>query len=348
MLKFSPIPIVMAATLLTSTVVLILWLEKSAPEQESGISLSTPITRVPASTPESMQRDVAQTSSIPESMSSVKKANQPAAKPEGVAIRGWVGNVSGDGLTGIKVRVENRGFDGAAIATVTAISDNIGEFLLENIVPGRQYKLEIEPAQGYAGYSLDSFSLSKADMLSNITLGAVNLVDVDGMIVDTNLAPVANFELTVRSLSAEFPDRNIRSDATGYFSLKAFPAGELRIATNASDYFRIKGLILQPDEYRNLNIMIDKGNYHLSGWLSDDNGAPLEQAQVTLKSAFTVDGYHSFSYRTTVTDSSGAFEFSELGGNNSTLGIYANGFTTYIQQHEFQSFSDTVEIRLSK
>ena len=348
MFKFPPVTIVMVATLLASTVVLILWLQDPRPDQEAGISLSTSITQLPAKTPELNQRDESQSSSIPESRPSVKKTDQPAAIPEGVAIRGWVGNVSGDGLTGIKVQVENRGFDGEAIAAITAISDNRGEFLLENIVHGRQYKLEIEPAQGYAGYSLDSFSLSKADVLSKIILDSVNLVDVDGMIVDTNLSPVADFELTVRSMSAEFPDRDIRSDATGYFSLKAFPAGELRIATNASDYYRIKGLILQPDEYRNLNIMIDKGNYHLSGWVSDNNGAPLAQAQVTLKSAFTIDGYHSFSYRTTVTDSSGSFEFSELGGNRSTLGIYANGYTTYIQQHEFQSFSDTVEIRLSK
>ena len=271
----------------------------------------------------------------------------PTASTEGsISLRGRVGDASGTGLEGINIEVESHGFDGEGIVRLSVTSDNSGEFLLDNIAPQRQYRLEIKPQANYAAHSIDSFTADSAEALQKIVLQRVELVDVEGMIVDTNLAPVADFELSVRSLAVEFPDRVIRSDATGYFELPAFPAGELGIATNATDYYRIKGLELKPDEYHNLTLMIDRGNYHLAGWIGDNNGAPLSQVQVALKSAFAADGYHSFSYRSTVTDDSGAFAFEQLGGHPATLEIHSDGFQTLIRRHEFESFSDSIELRL--
>lgn len=278
----------------------------------------------------------------------IANTRQPAPAESGIDLAGWVGNANGTGLGGIEIEAESLGFDGEEIVTIAATSNGSGDFLLENIVSERQYKLEIKPQDSYAGHRLDAFTSSSADALKKIILDRIELVDVEGMIVDTNLAPVADFELSVRSLAVEFPDRIIRSDSTGYFKLSAFPAGELRIATNASDYYRIKGLELRPDEYHNLTLMIDRGNYHLSGWVSDDNGAPLAQVQVTLKSAFATDDYHSFSYRSTVTDDNGGFEFAQLGGHRLSLGVYAKGYETNIRQHEFKSFADSIEVRLKR
>ena len=265
-----------------------------------------------------------------------------------VTIRGQVRNASGAGLADIEVRIESLVVTGGQVATIRALTDERGVFAVAGLAPEMQYKLSIDPQQTYGGYRLDAFSANQADGLMDIVLPGIDLVDVDGMIVDTNLLPVADFELTMRSLAVEFPDRVIRSDSTGYFSLTAFPAGEVDIATNASDYFQIKGLELRRDEYQSLRLVIDRGSYHLSGWVGDDNDAPLAETQVTLKSAFETDGYHSFSYRSTITDENGAFEFTRLGGHPLTLGIYANGFETYIRQHEFRSFSDTIAIRLQR
>ena len=278
----------------------------------------------------------------------IANTGQPAPAESGINLAGWVGNANGTGLGGIEIEAQSLGFDGEEIVTIIATSNGSGDFLLENIAAGRQFRLEIKPQDNYAGHRLDAFSSSSAEDLKRIILDRIELVDVEGMIVDTNLAPVADFELSVRSLAVEFPDRVIRSDSSGYFKLAAFPAGELRIATNASDYYRIKGLELRPDEYHNLTLMIDRGSYHLSGWVSDDNGAPLAQVQVTLKSAFATDEYHSFSYRSTVTDDNGGFEFAQLGGHGLSLGIYAKGFETYIRQHEFESFADSIRVRLKR
>jgi hypothetical protein len=264
----------------------------------------------------------------------------------GLDLHGWVGNASGEGLAGIDIEIESRGFDGEDIAAFVVTSDWRGDFLLEDLVRGRQYRLQIQPQGAYAAHNLDSFDTERADALRRIVLKRIDLVDVDGMIVDTDGAPVADFELTVSSLTAEFPDRVIRSDSSGYFNLSAFPAGELRISTRASDYYRIKGLELRPDEYRNLRLVIDRGSYHLSGWVSDESGVPLAQARVNLKSAFAMEDYHSFSYRSTTTDENGEFVFPRLGGHKATLGVYAKGYVTRIRQHEFGSFSERLEISL--
>lgn len=285
----------------------------------------------------------------PPAPATAESRSQTSPPPENLMpARGWVRDPSGTGLEGIKVEIESSAVDGEEISILSDVTDASGEFVVAGLAPEREYKLRVEPVGEFAGHSIEPFTVSANSPPNVIVLERLSLVNVDGIIVDTDRAPVPDFELSVRSLAAEFPDRTIRSDATGYFRLEGFPAGELRIATNASDYYRIKGLTLQPNEYQNLTLMIDRGSYHLSGWVSDENGSPVTEAQVTLKSAFAGDGYHSFSYRTTVTDTNGAFEFAQLGGHKMTLGIYARGYRSHILQHEFQSFADNLEIRLER
>ena len=262
-------------------------------------------------------------------------------------IIGRVRNSSGAGLAGLEIEIESKGFGDENISSARVVSDRLGAFTLQ-MVPERQYNLGISAAGNYAGYSLDAITHKDAQRLLDIVLERVELVDVDGLIVDTDLSPVADFELSLRHLALDYPDRIIRSDSSGYFSIKGFPAGEWRIATNQSDYYRIKGLELKPGEYRNLTLKIDRGNYHLSGLVRDSYGVPLAEVIVTLKSAFATDEYHSFSYRSIATDANGAFEFAGLGGHELTIGIYATGFKTYVRQYDFNSFSDSLEIVLEK
>jgi len=333
-----------------ATVTLLYWQWPLSPDSEIAVDKTVEAVTPPPQTPaiQPQQRADPATGFAQQSAIPVDKFEQSITGEKTVTVGGWIGDESGTGLAGVEVEIESRGFDGEEITLHKTTSGQRGEFIFVKLISGRQYKLEIKPSGVYAGFILDAFAAGQANAPGEIILDRISLVDVDGMIVDTNYAPVANFKLEVRSLSVAYPDRSISSDSSGYFSLQAFPAGEVRIATNATDYYRIKGLELRPDEYRNLTLVIDRGNYHLSGWVSDKNGAPLAEVQVTLKSAFATDDYHSYSYRSMVTDANGAFDFSELGGYPITLGAYADGFVTHVQNYEFQSFSDTLQIRLSK
>jgi len=264
------------------------------------------------------------------------------------SLTGWIRNVAGTGLAEIEIAVQSLGLDRENMVARRTLSNQRGEFKIDGLVPGRQYRLRVEPTAEYSGYKLDSLILSNNAEPMNIILQQVELVDIAGMIVDTNRAPVSDFTFTVSSRSKQYPARTLSSDSSGYFRLDAFPAGELRIATATPDYFRIKGLELKSNEYTNLSLAIDRGNYHLSGWVSDASGASLAGVRVTLKSEFTNDGYLSQSFRTRTTDIDGAFSFAQLGGQLHTLGVYANGYKSQILHHEFQSFHDTLEIRLSR
>jgi len=264
------------------------------------------------------------------------------------SLSGWVRSPSGEALDAVRIVLHSQGFDGDEPATRNLDSDARGEFRFDDLVAGRRYRLEISPGAGHAGFKLDSIVAQADGSFHEITVETIRLVDADGMIVDANLAPIPNFTFRLRSLVTDFPERAITSDSSGYFRLEGFPEGELSIATTNRDFYRIKGLELKADEYRTLTLVVDRGNFHLTGFVSDEYGTPQEGARVTIKSAFADDEYHSFSYRSTLTDASGIFEFAELGGTRYTLGVYAKGFESYIRNLEFQSFADTLHVQLER
>lgn len=263
-------------------------------------------------------------------------------------LSGWIRNLAGAGLKDIRIELHSQELEGEEAEVHRGTSDSLGEFRFDNLIAGRAYRLEIQATTEYAAYRIDSIRVDENGASREIVLEPIRLVDVDGMIVDANLAPIPDFTFRLRSLVVDFPERVITSDSSGFFHLEGFPEGELRIATSNRDYYRIKGLELKADEYQTLTLVVDRGNYHLSGWVTDEFGLPLEEARITVKSAFAAGGYHSFSYRSTLTDSNGGFAFPDLGGKRYTLGVYANGYESHIRNHEFQSFADTLEIRLTR
>ena len=180
----------------------------------------------------------------------------------------------------------------------------------------------------------------------DIVLEPVVLVAADGIIVDTSQAPVANFTLRLRSATTNIPDRVITSDASGYFRLDDFPAGPLEINTSGRDYYRIQGVELRAGTYNSLTLIVDHGNYRLSGTVVDTDQAPVAGARITLKGAISAGDYHTYTYRTKTTNADGSFAFANLGSYRYTLGIHAAGYETQIRTHEFQSFAERLEIRL--
>jgi len=264
------------------------------------------------------------------------------------SIRGWLGNELGHGLSGISVHIRPTLRLAGLKDVYSVTSDARGEFQVDGLPTDMTYRLDVEASQFHAGYTLDPFSVIPGKPVTKIILKSIDLIDVDGMIVGTDNSPVANFEIFVQNLTVDFPGRWIRSDASGFFRLESFPAGKLQLYTAPPDIFKIEELVLRGNEYRNLRLAIDRGGYHLSGWVSDENGVPLKQASVTLNSEFRLDEYRSYSYRSTETDSNGGFSFTRLGDQDHRLVVKAAGFRPEVQNHRFQSYSDTLRIQLRR
>ena len=263
-------------------------------------------------------------------------------------VYGWVGNASGEGLGGRKVAIRAQAGQQAGIKYYTVITTSNGEFLFEGVHADVTYKLAIEADEQYAGYTLEPLRVSRQTPRLTIILDRLNMVDIEGLIVGVDNAPVADFGINVQNLSLAYPDRRITSDSSGFFALRAFPAGKLKFSTTAPDYFKITNLWLHANNHRNLRLVIDKGSHLLSGWISDENGVPLGKARITLAAKFSNDGYQSHSNRSMVTDGSGYYQFSQLGEIEHTVSVYANGYATYELDHRFSSFSDQLDIRLYK
>jgi protocatechuate 3,4-dioxygenase beta subunit len=263
-------------------------------------------------------------------------------------VHGWVGNGLGEGLGGRKISIRAQAGQEIGIKFYTVITASNGEFLFEGVHAGVTYKLTIEPSEQYAGYTREPLRVSPQTPRLTIMLDRLNLVDVEGLIVGVDNGPVANFGFNVQNLSLDYPDRRITSDSSGFFALRGFPAGELKLSTIAPEYFKITDLSLDTGNYQNLRLVIDKGSHLLSGWISDENGVPLEKARITLDAKFSDKDYQSHSHRSIVTDSSGYYQFSQLGGVDHRVSVYASGYATYEVNHRFSSFSDQLDIRLSK
>ena len=230
----------------------------------------------------------------------------------------------------------------------TANTDHRGEFRIDMIPPNTEYRLEVLASGTYLGTLLDPFPVERDMLAVTITLESIELVTVDGMIVGADDAPVADFEIMVQNIDIAYPGRKIVSDASGFFQLAGFPTGELQLSTSGADHFKITGITLRPSEYRNLTLALDKGSYHLSGWVTDEFDAPVAQARVVLTSEFSREDYHSSSYRFKVTDSNGGFSFSGVGGQDHGLSVDAIGYETRQLDYRFQSFSDNLKIQLQR
>lgn len=274
--------------------------------------------------------------------------HQAAAASSLDRLVGRVVDTDGNGLAGIRVHLRTERGTGRKFILRSAVTDVNGGFRLDDLDPSAVYLFFFEAFAEYPGYRLDGFTLDGLPAPFDIQLPVLDLVDIRGTVVDTEHVPIANFTLTVDNIDTNFPARTVSTDASGNFQLEAFPAGGLKIYTAIPEYFRIHGLYAGANEYNNLTLVIDRGIYSFKGRVHDENGAPIASARITLSSTISNNKYRSEASRTRMTDASGSFEFNGLGGIPHTLGVYANGYRPLIENHSFQSFSDSQEIRLTR
>ena len=259
-------------------------------------------------------------------------------------LQGWIGNDIGAGLPNLKIRIVSETGMGLGAIYYVVHSDDKGHFSFEGIKSGQTYKLEAYPPPGYSGFVIHVLNITQYTPLLNIVLDRHDLLELRGMVVNREGAPVPNFKMLVKSVSTNFPVQTISTDSSGFFNLTEFPTGEVKFSTLAPEYFRISGLRLDRKGAQNLILVVDKGTYYLSGWVSDQNGIPIENARVTIEASFDDGGIVSYSYRSQYTDNAGAFSFADVGDKSHLITVYAEGLKKTETKHQFNSQSDNIHI----
>ncbi|MEM7563382.1 MAG: carboxypeptidase-like regulatory domain-containing protein [Pseudomonadota bacterium] len=267
---------------------------------------------------------------------------------ESTTLEGWIVDPSGQGIEDMRVEVTPKDQRVWQPLVYQASSDESGGFRIDGISPNKTYRIEVLAVGRFSGAVLDHVFIGYDFAPVTISLNPLDLVSLDGLVLDENRAPVSHLNLLVQNVGMAYPARSITSDASGFFRLDEFPAGDLQILTRGDDHFKISGLTILPGEYRNLTLSLDKGSYHLAGRLVDESGVPISQARVSLSTEFSFEGYQSFSFRFRITDSAGAFEFSNLSGQVHELVADAIGFEPYVVDHQFVDFSDELNIVMQR
>jgi hypothetical protein len=271
-----------------------------------------------------------------------------AESTDTLRLSGWVANDLGVALEGARIEISAQGADEESNFYLTVFSDERGNFTLEGVRSATRYKLTATLAPDYPVYSDADFYLGSEPEQLEIVLKSLKFVDLGGMILTPAGAPVANFEMYISNLTSGVHSRKIVSDSSGYFTLDHFPLGEVSLSTRGAEFFRISGLELDETDYGNLQLIIDRGDRYLSGWVNDDNGLPLEKAMVTLEATRMDNGIEYFSYRSQGTDANGKFSFENIAAGEHHVSIYATGFNKLDFIHSLERQSASLYLTLSR
>jgi hypothetical protein len=268
--------------------------------------------------------------------------------PESVRLSGWVGNEIGGALEGARVELTaQKEFDGEDFY-LTVFTDPVGSFTLDGVRAGEKYRLSVNLAPEYPIYLEPDLSVSLNPKPLNIELKSLKFVDIDGMILNREAAPVSDFEIYVSNVTTGVHSSKIVSDSSGFFSLKNFPVGEVSLSTRGSDIYEVTGLVLTDDEYQNLQLTIDRGNHYLTGWIRDENGIVPLRTMVTLDQTFHEGPVRYHQYRSQATDNDGKFTFSNLGTGEYRVTVYAQDYQKQVLMHRIRNQSDEIEVTLRR
>ncbi len=265
-----------------------------------------------------------------------------------VSLHGWVGNEFGVGLEGAHVELAASYSRNHESFYLTSFTDVNGNFDFEGVRSDETYKFSVNLAPKYPYYENLDFRITQNPAQVNIVLKKLRLVDIDGMIVNRESIPIPDYEIYLSNVTTGAHNRKIVSDSSGYFSLANFPLGEIKLSTRGSEFYRITGLRINETGYQNLEIVVDRGDNYLSGWVSDANGIAVNRAMVTLDRKFERGEVQHSSYRSQATDNNGGFAFDHLGDGEYHVTVYALDYQKQEFNYRFNSQSDEILVTLKR
>lgn len=265
---------------------------------------------------------------------------------DSVRLSGRVSNDHGAPLEGARVDLTGLQPGNGNNYYLTVFSEPDGGFVLEGVPAGRKYKLSVNLTPEYSIYLDPDFRVSNDPRPLQIRLKSLKFIDIDGMILNRQGAPVPDFEIDVKNVTTGSHKRTIVSDSSGFFSLRNFPLGEVSFTTRGPEFFRISGLVLTGTEYRNLVLTIDKGSLSLSGWISTESGHIPKRAMVTLDRTDREGPVEYRQYSSQSIGNTGRFTFAGLSAGEYRLTIFAQSYHRTELKHRLGNQSEEIRVIL--
>lgn len=231
-------------------------------------------------------------------------------------------------------------------ANLQGATDADGDFRIEDVRAGDDWRLSVRPGSGYNDFLLGPLSLDAGSDPLEVVLEPVTAGVVTGRMVDPDGRPVPDFQLSLSSTDARIQSTRVVSDQGGHFRAEDVPSGPLRFETRAVPWLRVSGVELEAGGRLDLDLVLDVGDLGLDGRVLTEDGRPVAGADVRLSWLKIEGGIRSSSFRRTVTDAEGFFRFAQLGRGPHQLDVRASGFATTRESHDVGPRTRDLEVRL--
>ena len=208
------------------------------------------------------------------------------------------------------------------------MSDAEGRVVLPAVLPSSDYRLSVLPKARYETILWPSLDLMVEPPPLEIVLKSRATGGLRGRMVDVGGEPVPHFSMWLHSDQARGQWTKVVGDGSGYFEVTDVPDGRLTLQTRSEPQFRTTGIELAAGSEAYVEIVLDWGEYFLERRIVNEKGEPLAGARIRLD---WLDGewlVGQSSIRQSVTDSTGAFVLSRLGGGPYGLRVSAAGHAT--------------------
>lgn len=261
---------------------------------------------------------------------------------ETAMVDGTVWDLTGSAIPDARIRLSSSQLQ----RTYLTRSDQAGVFSYPEVDVGDDYRLWVRPQSDYEEYIQEPIVVAADGTNLPVTLEPLESGALKGHMVDADGTPVPGFSLWLRTASPSAQQhRMVTSDQQGQFKVDDLPEGEVSFSTRSAPYFQVTGMHFSPGDQERVELWLDLGIYEVSGYVLDANGDPVAGSRVSLNWVISEGELRSRSKRTTATDATGLFLFTQIGSGWHVLSVDAPGYRPTRLDH-YVSSSDDVIVRL--
>lgn len=207
-----------------------------------------------------------------------------------------------------------------------AHSDNNGLFTVNDVEPGRDYRLLVPPKTEYRDYRKDQLVIPESGLDLQIELEPLGSGGFSGWMVDTEGNQLSGYSLVVYHELSIQQSMLVKSDYAGFFSVDKIPEGPVRLETQSSPRFTITGIRASSKAQEPVDVVLDLGRYVIHGLVTDRRGKPVVSPNVVLSWHYRENAIQSVSSRSTSINANGNFEFAGIGAGQHTVKVKAPGY----------------------